>query len=83
MTGERHPPPYPTGTGDSDPRPYWHRDLADRVDKLEDEGTRTELALLSHRLATMEAETRLLRRSVLAAAPVVAGVAAVVTRFVT
>lgn len=81
MSGERHPPPYPAGNGD--PRPWWHRELETKVVALERESTHTELALVVQRLGTLEAEHRLLRRSVLAAAPVVAGVAAVVTRFVT
>lgn len=80
MTGDRHSPPYPTG--ERDPRPWWHRELERRVAEMESAPTHTELALLAQRLATLESETRLLRRSVLASAPVIAGAAAIVTRFV-
>ena len=76
-----HASPYPGSERGADPRPWWHRDLEERVKTIEAATVITDVALLAQRLEALERETRLLRTSVILAAPAIAGVAALVARF--
>lgn len=80
---DRHEPPYPTG---SDPRPWWHREsvivFEARLRALEGSTTHTDLALIAQRLGSLEAETRFMRRAMIAAAPLIASIAAVVSQLI-
>ncbi len=71
------------GFAHSEEPPWWHVALAERVTRLEQSPTRTDVAVLTAQLEHLEEQLKTLRNTIFGAAPLLGALAAYLTNLAT